>query len=58
MSKLTIKCITVNEPKGSSYTLYTSYTTLYPENIDDRHFQFSDVFTLTHHHKKIKNYPK
>ena len=57
---LSIRCNKVNVPKGSSYIKPLDWVryknaTVNPKNINDRCFQYA--FTLTQHHKEIKNHP-
>ena len=59
MSKLTIKCVAVNEPKGSSFFKSTDWVirtnaTVSLQNIDDRCFH--DAFRQMEHYKEIKNH--
>ena len=61
VSKLTVKCTTVNEPKLASYTespdcLKCKSTTINPKQIDDRCFRYD--FALTQQHEEIKNHPE
>ena len=58
---LSVTCHKVNEPKASLYIkspkwLRYKNSTINPENIDDRCFQYS--FALTHYHKEVKNHPE
>ena len=59
VSKLTIKCTTVDKPKLSSYTespdcLKCKSGTINPKQIEDRCFQYD--FALTQQHNEIKNH--
>ena len=59
--KLTIQCVKVNEPIGSSYIkssdwLRWKHAKINPKNINGRCFQYA--FTPSQHHEEIKNHPE
>ena len=61
VSKLDIRCEKVNIPKGSSFIqsydwLRYKNATVYPQNIDDKYFQYASAHSQ--HHKEIKNHRK
>ena len=61
VNKLSIKCIIVNEPKGSSCIkspdwLKCKNGTINPEVIDDECFQYA--LKLTQHQKETKSHPE